>query len=193
MDIIDLIHINENSLSKTICKQIIDLFEKEPNKYQGVTAGGAITEIKNTLDFVIPNSSVNWSKIRTLLEEELKRNVIKYINKISKIDNYKIVNTDFLTTGEFMVQKYTRNCGKYNYHNDFTVDHENKKYRVITYIFYLNDVVEGGETEIWERVKIQPKAGQMLLFPACWTFPHRGVMPISDNKYIITGWLYVNY
>jgi hypothetical protein len=193
MDIIDLIHINENALSKTICKKIIDLFEKEPNKYQGVTAGGAITEIKNTLDFVIPNSSVNWSKIRNLLEEELKRNVIKYINKISKIDNYKIVNTDFLTTGEFMVQKYTRNCGKYNYHNDFTVDHENKKYRVITYIFYLNDVVEGGETEIWERVKIQPKAGQMLLFPACWTFPHRGVMPISDNKYIITGWLYVNY
>ena len=61
---------------------------------------------------------------------------------------------------------------------------------VITYIFYLNDVEEGGETEIRRKCKIKSKAGKLLLFPSCWTFPHRGVMPISDNKYIITGWLY---
>jgi hypothetical protein len=53
-------------------------------------------------------------------------------------------------------------------------------------------VENGGETEIWDDFKIKPETGKLLLFPSSWTFPHRGVMPISDNKYIITGWLYVN-
>jgi hypothetical protein len=50
----------------------------------------------------------------------------------------------------------------------------------------------GGETEITGYIKIKPKTGSLLLFPATWTYPHCGKMPISNDKYIITGWVYMD-
>jgi hypothetical protein len=43
-----------------------------------------------------------------------------------------------------------------------------------------------------DKESIKPKSGKLLIFPACWTYPHRGTMPISDDKYIITGWIMTN-
>ena len=91
-----------------------------------------------------------------------------------------------------LLQKYEKNKGKYTYHNDFNIDYEKKRYRVVTFLWYLNDVEEGGQTEFWGgKHKIKAEKGKLILFPAAWNFPHRGCMPISDNKYIITNWFYV--
>ena len=88
-----------------------------------------------------------------------------------------------------MIQKYQKNKGKYVYHNDASF--ESTKYRVITYIWYLNDVEEGGETEFFGEYCVKPEKGKLVLFPASWTFPHCGKIPISHDKYIVTGWLYI--
>jgi len=64
-------------------------------------------------------------------------------------------------------------------------------HRIITYLWYLNDVEEGGET-LFHNFKIKPKTGSLLLFPATWTYKHSGAMPISNDKYIITGWVWIN-
>ena len=44
-----------------------------------------------------------------------------------------------------MIQRYVKNHGKYIYHNDFTINNGNP--RVITFLWYLNTIEEGGETE----------------------------------------------
>ena len=75
----------------------------------------------------------------------------------------------------------------------FSINYENKSYRAITYLWYLNDVEEGGETVFFGDYKIKPRTGTLIFFPASWCYPHTGKMPISSNKYIITGWLYVNH
>jgi len=72
-----------------------------------------------------------------------------------------------------------------NFHRDVTPNY-------FAFIFYLNNVEEEGETEIWGHKHIKPSAGKLLLFPASWTFSHCGKMQISSDKYIITGWLYIN-
>jgi hypothetical protein len=64
-------------------------------------------------------------------------------------------------------------------------------HRVITYLWYLNDVNDGGETEFCGDFKVKPRAGKLVLFPASWCYPHKGIMPLSNNKYIITGWLHI--
>ena len=103
---------------------------------------------------------------------------------------YNIIPANTLFDIAFMIQKYDKNVGKYTYHNDFHIDYILKSYRIITFLWYLNDVSEGGETEFWGNYKIKPEAGKLILFPATWTFPHTGKMPLSNDKYIITGWLY---
>jgi hypothetical protein len=57
---------------------------------------------------------------------------------------------------------------------------------------YFNDVEEGGETEwLYQQLKIQPKAGRVVIWPGSFTHMHRGNPPM-ENKYIATGWLASN-
>lgn len=62
--------------------------------------------------------------------------------------------------------------------------------RVLTWMIYLNDIPEGeGETEfLWQGVRVKPKAGTCVIWPAQFTHPHRGNPVYSHDKYIATGW-----
>jgi hypothetical protein len=193
----NLIYINNVSISKELCEDIIDIFEKEPNKYEGVTQGGLDKNIKDTKDFslnsYLEHNSEDWNKIRIFLKKELVNNLKEYYNanKFYTANDYRIFGKKgYLNEHTFLFQRYTARIGKFSYHNDFSIDYEKKQYRILTYIWYLNDVQEGGETEINGSIKIKPEAGKLLLFPASWLYPHCGCVPISNDKYIITGWLY---
>lgn len=62
-------------------------------------------------------------------------------------------------------------------------------HRLLTWMLYLNDVEEGGETEfLYLHKRIKPKAGTLLIWPAAFTHTHRGNPPLSGPKYVITGW-----
>ena len=62
--------------------------------------------------------------------------------------------------------------------------------RVLSGLFYLRDIAEGGETEFpFQLLRIRPQAGLLLLFPPFWTHLHRGVSPVSAVKYNITNFL----
>mgnify|MGYP003655871387 CR=1 FL=1 len=64
--------------------------------------------------------------------------------------------------------------------------------RILTWLFYLNDVDEGGETELlYQSMRVKPKTGRLVIFPAAFTHTHRGNPPISNTKYIVTGWYHL--
>lgn len=61
--------------------------------------------------------------------------------------------------------------------------------RIISAIWYLNDVLEGGETEFpYQKVTVRPRQGSLILFPSGWLHPHRAVPPRSGPKYGVVGW-----
>jgi hypothetical protein len=199
------IYINKKSLSSEVCRDLIELFENEERKYDGVTRGGLQKNIKDTKDFVIPENEPKWYKYYHLFHHELTRNLQIYLNKLNDNSSFKNQNQNTtniykhfenakISHSIFMLQRYIMNEGKYVYHNDFSIDYNTKKNRIITYLWYLNDVEEGGETDFPDiNIKVKPETGKLVLFPATWDFPHCGKMPISSNKYIVTGWLYVDY
>jgi hypothetical protein len=180
------------------------MFELEQDLLlDGQVMSGIYKNIKDTKDMSIPKNDEKWKRIEDTLTKELSFGLEKYLNSLKKKEynfpynsglNYQLIeggdaniHIDF-----FMIQRYEKGKGKYVYHNDFHNDPENRRHRVITFIFYLNDIAEGGETEFWGGTfKIKPEKGKLVLFPASWTYPHRGIMTISDNKYIITNWFYV--
>jgi hypothetical protein len=188
----------DNALSDEMCDNIIHLYELNYKLHRdGQIFAGVNKNVKNTRDMLIPKNNDIWKNIEKTLYVSLHEGLNKYLDSIQK-DEYSIgKNTPFkmfagfeLTIDYFMIQKYEKNDGKYIYHNDYRCDISNSKYRVITYIFYLNDVIEGGETEFWATHRITPKKGKVVFFPSTWSYPHCGKMPISSDKYIITGWFY---
>ena len=194
------------SLSSDFCDEIINAYENETNKYEGVTRSGMNKSIKDTTDFRLnhfEDTPEHWKNIDIKLYSELTIRVNEYIKMINNEENYKKENNynelyenipvKVITDDGFLIQKYKKNSGKYVYHDDFSIHFETKRHRIITYLWYLNDIDEGGHTEFWGHYKVKPEKGKLIFFPACWCFPHRGNMPISNDKYIITGWFYVEH
>jgi hypothetical protein len=64
--------------------------------------------------------------------------------------------------------------------------------RRMVYILYLNDIPEGeGETEfLYQHHRQQPRAGDLVIWPAGYTHIHRGNSVRTTVKYIATGWVY---
>tara|TARA_B110000967_G_C18882031_1_gene561631 strand:+ start:418 stop:1014 length:597 start_codon:yes stop_codon:yes gene_type:complete len=193
-NIINLVYTKTNSISCELCNDIINLFEQEDKRYEGMTLNGVDKNFKDTTDFIIPHGEERWDKITKLMNKELVANVVGYVKKYNNKINetYNLFNVDKLTVDSFQIQKYNKNVGKFEYHHDGACNYHKEKKRVLTFMWYLNDVEDGGETEFWSSYNIKPEAGKLVLFPASWTFPHCGKTPISNDKYIITGWLWVN-
>ena len=64
--------------------------------------------------------------------------------------------------------------------------------RTLVWSVYFNDLDGSGETEfLYQKQKIKPKAGRVLIFPGSFTHLHRGNPPY-EAKYIATGWLASN-
>jgi hypothetical protein len=62
--------------------------------------------------------------------------------------------------------------------------------RILAWTIYLNDVEEGGETEfLYQKRRITPKRGSVVIWPAGFTHTHRGNPPLSGDKFIVTSWI----
>jgi len=59
--------------------------------------------------------------------------------------------------------------------------------RYLVFLWYLNDVDQGGETEFMDLgVSSVPRAGKLLMFPPYWMYRHAGQVPVSGSKYILS-------
>ena len=62
--------------------------------------------------------------------------------------------------------------------------------RFMVFLWYLNDVEQGGETQFCDLgIKVAPRTGRLLMFPPYWMFQHAGLPPVSGDKYILSTYL----
>ena len=112
------------------------------------------------------------------------------VHKVPELVNY------LFRLGEINAQKYVKNQGGYPYwHSEIYPQQQGTEalHRNLLFMFYLNDVDEGGETEFYyQDKKVKPKAGRMVIAPAGFTHTHRGNVPLSNDKYILTSWVLFN-
>lgn len=98
-----------------------------------------------------------------------------------------------LRPGSINLQRYTAGRGGYPYwHCElFPRDPSAETlHRHLLWTIYLNDDFAEGETEfLYQRRKIAPRAGSLLIAPAAFTHTHRGNRPLEGDKFIATSWV----
>jgi hypothetical protein len=178
----DLIHIYDNVLDSDMCDSLIEIFESHLDKQERV-------EQSNTPNFTQFNLTENIQ-----LSDKAEQ-IHKFI--IAKVFEYKKKYYEFVDSRcfpsehafeQFRIKRYVNDGNDmFDTHVDVT-DHESSR-RFLSFLWYLNDVNDGGET-IFADLEIKPKTGRMLVFPPLWMFPHKGNSPISNSKYILSTYLH---
>jgi prolyl 4-hydroxylase len=170
----------DGALSPAMCQQMIESFHRlerfQRRNGRGVRPGheqSAWTELN--LD---PLSDANF---RGMLLENMHRHTQLY-NQALKLP-IPIPLTDKIS--ELVMKRYMPTGDEgFQLHFDALGEKAN---RYLVFLWYLNDVTEGGQTEFPElNISIQAKAGRLLIFPPYWMFQHIGQPPISSDKYILS-------
>jgi hypothetical protein len=174
---------------RTLCEEFIEKFENDSNKTPGTIGPGRIDcNIKKTTDLLIYPKDT-WKGVYRQLEQYLAQSIKLYLNYLYRDvyngNDFVFRNTfveDNLNITGFQIQKY--NIGDYfNWH----VDDKFGEKRLLGYIIYLNS--SDGCTEFLNGGKVKSETGKILLFPATWTYAHRGQIIKQSAKYIITGFI----
>lgn len=196
----DNIWVLDNVMSKSFCDTVIKEFELRKDKqYQGVTGLGVNLEVKDSKDMLVNYLGGTTAKfIDHSIYDALHRGTGRVIQKLTDYPFVPGFHPDMLfhhDTG-YQIQKTTPG-GRYIWHienaQSMKCYETGNAARTLTYIIYLNDINEniGGATGfLYQKTKVQPKAGRLVLFPPYWTHVHAGHPLMSGIKYIVTGWFF---
>ena len=166
--------------------RLIDHYNSIPDKKPGV--------IRNYMGQLVETPNVKSSIEITLFEHDivtqdyyrlLQKAVTKYVEKYPWCNKFG----PWAPKQHINLQHYKPGDGFYAWHSERTSHREPSTSRHLVFMTYLNDVTDGGETEFFhQKVKIKPEKGLTIVWPADWTFTHRGITSLTQDKFIATGW-----
>jgi hypothetical protein len=170
----------------SICDALIAAHEASPNKRQGAVynsgdAEGVIDKsVKDAEESLIDDAALAAYAV------ELKAAADQYIARYPQCNMY----SSWGVVQAPHIQKYNPGGGFFKWHCERAqATPALNSTRHLVFMTYLNDVTDGGETEFQlQELKVQPKKGLTLIWPADWTHTHRGNPSPTQTKYIITGW-----
>ena len=191
MELKNFVGIFDNAVTPEYCKKAIDFYKDSKEAGFALDRQTREAEIlkiqKDDTSIFLNTSSIMELKACKELCTGFNDAVWECYRKY--VDNYQILKVAAPHTNYHLkMQKTEIGQGYHAWH--FEDDGRAYSQRLLVYSLYLNDVEEGGETEfLYYPMRVKPKEGTMLIWPAGFTHTHRGNPPISNSKYIITGWI----
>ena len=172
MEFQDFIGIFDNALDPRFCDFLVDYMDK--TEFVDFKRNfGHVKDKQICLDGFSP------SECKQLMEF-VNNCLFHYLNEYTYLGNFSYVSSLCL------LQKTEPTQGYHLFHAENV--NWNLSSRTMAWRVYLNDEEEGGETEfLYQKLKVKPKKGTVLIWPGGYTHLHRGNPPMSD-KYIATGW-----
>ena len=162
------------------CDDLIKLFESSPEKMkEGKIGHGSVNLSKKKCVETFYN--FYNANLCTLVNEYLPLAIKKYKEKHICVELFP-----FDIFSHYKVQRYYPTEAYYQLHCENGHPSSNS---VLAWMVYLNDVTDDGYTEFPNQGKrFQPRTGDLLIWPAYFTHPHRGIASKTQTKYIVTGW-----
>ena len=167
----------------TVCDNILQYFHTSTNKHLGYTGQDVVDPtIKDSIDCKLLDNLLLDDYFYKILMPCIDQYKIKY----PYCDNY----TPWGLVENVNLQKYLPGGGYHQWHTERCNNIVPFSGRHLVFMTYLNTVVDQGETEFFhQKTKFKPEKGLTLIWPADWTFTHRGIASLTEEKYIATGWL----
>jgi hypothetical protein len=180
----------DNFLSSEECDRFIRIYNELER--QGFTSVRRVPHAKDTqvaIHEAIYNGYVHeipghFSLIQKLSQRFFEGPYREYT------DRYHVLNEGY-EKHNIRYMKLQKTLPGQGYHSWHSED-ASKTYvkRLFAFSIYLNDVKEGGETEfLYLSKRIKAVKGRLSFFPVSFEYTHRGNPPISNEKYILTGWV----
>ena len=173
------------ALDEPLCRAVIERFDRDEGKRPGRTGtpgqAALAEQTKRSWDLEIAPDGP-WRDLFQRIHPRIQACIAHYLSRSPILQSF-----DLQATG-YKIQMYPRGEGHFKWHADSVGGASGD--RVVAMVLYLNDVERGGETEFFHQgLKIAPKAGQLVLFPAGWNYMHCGHVPESGDKYVITTFI----
>ena len=167
-----------------LCDKIIGYHKSSPNQVIGTTIKEIVHDGVKEKESTDVNLAFNQD-IFLAYTNQLGAVLDEYIEKYP----WSCAFGSFGINDSINVQHYAPKQGYHAWHTErFNHEYPNVS-RHLVFMTYLNDVTENGETEFFhQKIKISPKKGLTVIWPADWTHTHRGISAPQETKYIVTGW-----
>jgi hypothetical protein len=164
----------------TFCDAVVGHYETQTPSKGMVGNFVVIPEIKDSLEVALgwgPHTQLYFAHLQKCVDAYVEK--YKYSNENAAWQVFEYVN----------IQKYPIKGGYHKWHCERNGYTPMTNARHLAFMTYLNDVTDEGETEFfYQKLKVTPEKGLTLIWPADWTFTHRGIPSPTQEKMIVTGW-----
>lgn len=175
-----------NNLS--LCDKLIEYHKTSPTKEPGLAYddnAGEFIENKKIKDSVDVGLQINTEEYELYVNE-----LINICNQYTEQFPYSSSSIKWGLLEKINIQYYPPGGGFHQWHCERSSGVYPSSSRHLVFMTYLNTIVDQGETEFWhQKIKVKPEKGLTLIWPADWTYTHRGIASPTQDKYIITGWI----
>lgn len=173
----------DNALDAQMCAQMVASFERLAH-FHSRNGRGVMGQLNQSAW-----TELNISKVGDAQLELFFRNqVFQYLGLYNKLLNLTVPVPPRERLENLRIKRYFVEGGdQFQPHFD-SLDHTSNRYLV--FLWYLNDVLEGGETDFPDLgLRVGARAGRLLVFPPYWMFQHAGLPAKSNDKYILSTYL----
>ena len=174
---IHMVKVYDNIIPGSTCKKLLDLFEKNEDYQEYIDYDGCPCFTQINLNQLSPTIVRTLIPYLAQVYKRYKNDVrSKYIPPLKELE-------------EFRIKRYYNNGNeKFDEHVDVT-DY-NSSLRAVAFLFYLNNN-DGNTLFPLHDLNIEPVSGRVVVFPPTWEYPHEGLAPKNNPKYIMST--YVHY
>jgi hypothetical protein len=169
-------------MDETICDKVVDNFHRA--------------------ELNVREDKSGFRNYRYISNELLDKHILKeYVDNLGEVLNRytkkypycKNIIEPWSLARPFNIQMYEPGKNYNRWHSESIGPVKGKYLRHLTFMTYLNNINDGGETEfLYQNLQVKPEKGLTLIWPAEWTHMHRGLPANNEVKYIATGWYIFN-
>lgn len=174
------VQVYDRALAPELCVRMIESF-RALERFQRPNGEGRRAGLEDSRWTELDIGPLSDGSFRAMLIDNMHSHLARYVDTLGL--TIPVPPTE--RTSELIIKRYRAGgTERFQPHFDSLGEVSN---RYLVFLWYLNDVAEGGETAFVDLdLEVKPQAGRLLVFPPYWMFQHAGRAPISNDKYILS-------